>query len=165
MEPKRYPQALKDATPGALRAAVMEFAGELYRGRVEADRHVGRTIDGPKQAWRAVRDIANNEQEHLIGLYVDSQNRVTQRKVLSVGSLNATRTHPREILFPAVSHLALGFILAHNHPSGNLKPSEADINITKKVNDAANLLDIKLLDHLILSPEEQYYSFADEGDL
>ena len=60
---------------------------------------------------------------------------------------------------------ASSIILAHNHPSGNLKPSESDLAITKKVEEAARLFDIKLLDHLILSPEERYYSMADEGNL
>ena len=66
-------------------------------------------------------------KEHLVGLYLDAQNGLLHRETISIGSLNTTRTHPREILYPAIAHLALGFILAHNHPSGCLEPSPEDV--------------------------------------
>ena len=65
----------------------------------------------------------------------------------------------------ALKSLSVALILAHNHPSGNLKPSQADRNITRKIKSAAEVLDLKILDHLILNPDGQYYSFADEGIL
>ncbi len=84
---------------------------------------------------------------------------------LSIGGTNGCLLDLKIVFQYAIKANASSIILAHNHPSGNLKPSTADISITKKVSDAANLLDIKLLDHLILSPEDKYYSLSDEGDL
>ena len=69
----------------------------------------------------------------------------------AVGSLNTTRSHPREILYPAVQHLAAGFILAHNHPSGCLEPSPEDIEFTRAVARAGELMGIELYDHLIVT--------------
>ncbi len=73
------------------------------------------------------------------------------RRTISVGSLNTTRSHPREILYPAVQHLACGFILAHNHPSGCLEPSREDLEFTNAVKRAGELLGIELYDHLIIA--------------
>ena len=84
------------------------------------------------------------------------------RETISVGSLNTTRTHPREILYPAVAHLALGFILAHNHPSGCLEPSPEDIEFTRATRRAGSLMGIELYDHLIIG-EGGYISLRERG--
>ena len=84
---------------------------------------------------------------------------------LSTGGTNGCLLDLKIVFQYAIKANASSIILAHNHPSGNLKPSDADLIITRKVNDAARLLDIQLLDHLILSPEDNYYSLSDEGDL
>ena len=97
------------------------------------------------------RDLANAKKEHLIGLYLDSQNGLIHRETISVGSLNTTRSHPREILYPAIAHLALGFILVHNHPSGSLDPSDEDIAFTRGVHRAGETVGIELYDHLIIA--------------
>ena len=81
---------------------------------------------------------------------------------LSKGGITATIADIRIILSVALKTLATGLILAHNHPSGNLKPSEADVNLTNKIKEAAKLMDIQVLDHLILA-DGGYYSFSDEG--
>ncbi len=83
---------------------------------------------------------------------------------LSKGGITGTIADVRLILSVALKTLATGLILAHNHPSGNLKPSEADKKITNKIRQAAKLLDIELMDHIIIS-NEGYYSFMDEGVL
>jgi len=82
--------------------------------------------------------------------------------LLSKGGITGTIADVRLILSVALKTLASGLILAHNHPSGNLKPSEADKQITSKIRQAAKLLDIELLDHIIIS-SEGYYSFTDDG--
>ncbi|WP_306551061.1 JAB domain-containing protein [Daejeonella sp.] len=82
--------------------------------------------------------------------------------MLSKGGITGTIADVRLILSVALKTLASGLILAHNHPSGNLKPSEADKQITSKIRQAAKLLDIELLDHIIIS-SEGYYSFTDDG--
>ena len=81
---------------------------------------------------------------------------------LSQGGISGTVIDVRLILKKAVECLASGIILCHNHPSGNLNPSEADTKITKKIREAGTYLDVQLLDHLIIS-EKDYYSFADNG--
>jgi DNA repair protein RadC len=86
--------------------------------------------------------------------------------LVSIGGLTGTIADIRLILSVALKTAATGIMLAHNHPSGALSPSHADRAITSKINEAAKLMDIKLLDHIILSPEDgEYYSFADEGVL
>jgi DNA repair protein RadC len=84
---------------------------------------------------------------------------------LSKGGINSTIVDIRIILATALKSLSTGIILAHNHPSGKLVPSEADKKITKQLSEASNFMDIKLIDHLIIGPEEGYYSFVDEGML
>lgn len=81
---------------------------------------------------------------------------------LSTGGVSGTVADPRLIFAAAIKGVASGIILAHNHPSGNLQPSQADINLTRKIKEAGRLLEIQLLDHIILT-SEGYFSFADEG--
>ncbi|MEZ5014614.1 MAG: DNA repair protein RadC [Chitinophagales bacterium] len=95
-------------------------------------------------------------------LYLNKANRVLEREKISAGGLTGTVVDLRIILRNALQKLACGLVLVHNHPSGNLQPSDADISLTKKVRDAATLLDITVLDHIIIG-EKNYYSFADNG--
>ena len=84
-------------------------------------------------------------------MILDAQNRLLAKETITIGSLNTTRTHPREILYPAIQHLALGFVLVHNHPSGSLTPSVDDVEFTRSVRRAGELIGIELYDHLIVS--------------
>ena len=101
-------------------------------------------------------------QEQFVVLYLNRANRVIGSYQLSKGGITGTIADVRLILSVALKTLASGLILAHNHPSGNLKPSEADIQFTQKVKDAAKLMDIEVLDHMILS-SNGYFSFTDDG--
>jgi DNA repair protein RadC len=103
-------------------------------------------------------------QEQFVVLYLNRANRVIGSYQLSKGGITGTIADVRLILSVALKTLATGLILAHNHPSGNLKPSEADKQITSKIRQAAKLLDIELLDHIIIS-SEGYYSFMDDGKI
>lgn len=94
-------------------------------------------------------------------LYLNRANKVIGSYELSKGGITATIADIRIILSVALKTLATGLILAHNHPSGNLKPSEADVCLTNKIKEAAKLMDIQVLDHLILV-EGGYFSFSDE---
>lgn len=95
-------------------------------------------------------------------LFLNRSNRVISRMKLSQGGISGTVTDIRIIMKKAVEYLASGIIVCHNHPSGNLNPSEADSKITHKIKEAGNLMDIQLLDHLIISGTT-YFSFADNG--
>ena len=95
-------------------------------------------------------------------LFLNRSNRVINRMKLSQGGISGTVTDVRMVMKKAIEYLASGIIVCHNHPSGNLNPSESDSKITQKIKEAGNLLDIQLLDHLIIS-DKDYYSFADNG--
>lgn len=95
--------------------------------------------------------------------YINRGNRILGVFKASSGGLTGTVADPRLILAIALKIAATGIILSHNHPSGNLTPSRQDIELTGKIKEGGKILDIKLLDHLIISPDGEYYSFANEG--
>lgn len=95
-------------------------------------------------------------------LFLNQANRVNHFEVISEGGITGTVADPRIILKKALEENAVSLILCHNHPSGSLKPSRADEELTQKIREAARLLDIRVLDHIIVS-ESGYYSFADDG--
>lgn len=95
-------------------------------------------------------------------LLLNRSNRVIKSFMLSKGGTTGTVTDVKILLKIAIEYLAAGIILCHNHPSGNLNPSESDTNITKKIKESASLMDIQVLDHIIIS-EKAYFSFADDG--
>ena len=142
------------------RAALFELSRRVQKA---ASREAPR-ISTPKEVYREVRELGTAKKEHLLGLYLDSQNHLLARETLSIGSLNTTRTHPREILQPAITHLALGFILVHNHPSGTLVPSSDDLEFTRAISKAGELMGIPLYDHIIVS-REGFVSLKEKGML
>lgn len=125
-----------------------------------------------KKSIAASADIADYLQtafkdyrhEVFAVIFLNKANRIIHFEVISEGGITGTIADPRIILKRALEENAVGIILCHNHPSGSLKPSYADTRLTKKIKDAALLLDIEVLDHMIVS-EEGYYSFADDGML
>ena len=104
-----------------------------------------------------------NHEEFWV-LYLNNNNKIIEKKMISKGGLTSTLIDVRFIFKRALELLATGIILAHNHPSGQKKPSDADTQITKKIKLAGNTLEIKILDHLIIT-QKTYFSFADEGIL
>ena len=104
-----------------------------------------------------------NLQEQFCVMYLNRANKVIGCQILSKGGITGTVADPRLILATALLAACTSIILCHNHPSGNLKPSKNDEELTKKIKYAANFMDIQLLDHLIIASEDEYYSFADEG--
>ncbi|WP_447602879.1 JAB domain-containing protein [Nitrospira sp. Nam80] len=102
------------------------------------------------------------DREHFVICGLDAKHRIIGVNVVSTGSLTHTIVHPREIFKPLILMNAAACLCAHNHPSGDTAPSREDILLTKRVREAATLLGIPLLDHLILG-DERYYSFADQG--
>ena len=143
-------------------AARMCAVFELGRRAWGAEAEPRTRVASPRQAWERLRWIAGARKEHLVGLYLDAQSGLLATETLSIGSLNTTRTHPREVLFPALAHLALGFILAHNHPSGCLEPSPEDVDFTQAMRRAGELMGIELYDHLIVGPRG-YTSLRERG--
>lgn len=115
-----------------------------------------------EEVWKGLDNI--NHIESFIVLYMSRSNRVLGWQQVSLGGITGTVADPRIIFQAAILTNAAGIILSHNHPSGNTKPSEADIQLTQKMTQAGKVLDISVLDHLIMT-DEGYYSFADEGKL
>lgn len=104
-------------------------------------------------------------QERFVVGYLNRSNRLLGAFEASVGGMTGTVVDIRIILSVALKSAAVGLVLMHNHPSGNYNPSQADIELTKKIKEASKLFDINIVDHLIVSANPGYYSFAEEGNL
>lgn len=146
---------------GRVKAARLLASFELGR-RLLAPPADEPRVGSPAEAYALVRDLRRARKEHLVALYVDAQNRLIAKETVSIGSLNTTRTHPREVLQPAIVHSALAFILVHNHPSGSLDPSRDDVEFTRTIARAGELMGISLYDHLIVS-SRGYVSLRERG--
>jgi DNA repair protein RadC len=138
--------------------ATMELARRFAAGPLPKTRSVRRSEDAFKHLKSLFAGLAHEE---FWVLYLNNANHIQHRFQLSKGGLTGTLVDVRIILKKALEIGAVGLILAHNHPSGNLSPSKADLQITRKTKKASAMMDIRLLDHLIVHGEE-YYSFADE---
>ena len=108
--------------------------------------------------------LANKDQEYFCCLYLDIQKKVIKNKILFKGSLTYSMVHPREIFKEAYLIGASSIICIHNHPSGSVYPSKNDINLTKQLIEAGNLLGVQILDHIIIS-HNNYYSFLENGNI
>lgn len=106
--------------------------------------------------------IGNESQEHLLVICLDTKNQTNSYETVSIGSLNQSIAHPRDILQRALLSNAARIVVAHNHPSSNPTPSENDNDFTSRMNKACTLLGIDLLDHIIVTDTDKYYSFREE---
>lgn len=107
--------------------------------------------------------LSDHEREHFCVIFLDNQNRIIEAENIFSGTLNHVGIHPRIIARKALLRNAAAVLLAHNHPSGVVTPSQADKTITGHIVKSLSLLDIKTLDHIIVSPGDSYYSFAEHG--
>ena len=123
------------------------------------------TVRSSKDAYNYIRGhLERLDREEFCILTLSRSNRITGAECVSRGGTAATVVDVKLLMKMAVDRLASGIIAVHNHPSGNLHPSAEDDRITKKIKEAAQILDMRLLDHLIISPDS-YYSYADSGTL
>jgi DNA repair protein RadC len=116
------------------------------------------------QGWLDQLDDIERGKEHFFVLLLDARNRVKRVEVVSIGTLNASLVHPREVFVRAIREKASSILIAHNHPSGTCEPSEADLVTTRRLRDAGKLIGIELTDHVILAGSD-HYSFLREGTL
>lgn len=107
-------------------------------------------------------ELSSLKKEHFIGIYLDSRKNIVKEEIISIGSLDSSVVHPREIFRPAIEESAAALILVHNHPSGDPEPSEEDIEVTKQLSAAGELLGIELLDHVIIG-QKTYFSFREKN--
>jgi DNA repair protein RadC len=124
--------------------AALEFGKRMSSGQLPE-------ILSAADVWKLCADIHNSKKEHFVVFYLDARNRLIERQIVSVGILNASLVHPREVFEPAVALRAAGIIAVHNHPSGSLDPSEHDSAITKRLAESGKIMGIGLLDHIIVS--------------
>ena len=142
-------------------AAALEL-GKRKNSSISINKTVIRSsLDITTYLRNAFQDLA---YEIFAVVLLNRANVIIHFEIISRGGITGTVADPRIILKLAIDHKATSFIICHNHPSGNLQPSKADENITKSIAEISNLLDIKMLDHIIVS-NEGYYSFADNGKL
>jgi DNA repair protein RadC len=148
---------------GPARAVTIAAALELGRRRKLAEMPEVPQIKCSKDVADIFQPLLSDlSHEEFWILYLNRSNKVIDRNKLSQGGISGTVTDVRIVMKRAIECLASGIIVCHNHPSGNLNPSESDSRITQKIKEAGNLMDIQLLDHLIIS-DKDYYSFADNG--
>jgi len=127
--------------------------------RLQADKR--REILSAEDIWNLCVDIRDSKKEHFIAFYIDTQNCLIERQIISIGTLNASLVHPREVFEPAVRLSASSVILAHNHPSGNCEPSQDDIEITKRLTESGKILGMEIADHVIVV-KDKFWSFKEE---
>jgi len=105
----------------------------------------------PREVWQELREIRESKKEHFVIFYLDIKNQVIKKEIISIGNLNASIVHPREVFEKAVISATAQIIIAHNHPSGDCRPSELDVKTTQRLIKAGEILDIEIIDHVIVS--------------
>lgn len=146
----------------AAKAKTLAAAYELSRRALGNGPDVFPSISRPVDALPLVADIKDKQKEHFLALFLNARNQVIHREIVSVGSLNASMVHPREVFQPAVGSSAAAAILVHNHPSGDVTPSQADIELTRRLVQAGEIMGIEILDHLIIA-RERFLSLKEAG--
>lgn len=121
-------------------------------------------LSSKKLAKKMQQELGDKKQEHLVALYLNTQNQIIHQQTIFIGSATRSIAEPREILHYAIKHMATSLILVHNHPSGAVTPSRNDDHVTKLVKEACDLMGIVLLDHLIVS-HSSYFSYREKTDL
>ena len=139
---------------GLAKASKLIAAFELSK-RVSSGRICEKVIRNPADiASHYISKLKDLKKEHFIAVFLDSKNKIIKDSVISVGTLNSSLVHPREVFKEAIKCSANSIILVHNHPSGNVEPSEEDRIVTEKLKEAGELVGIRLLDHLIVGGEK-----------
>lgn len=147
------------AATAARLAAALELGRRLQRERRERQP----TLSSPRAVWRHLAlELRDRERERFLALCLNTRNELVREFVVSIGSLNASIVHPREVFKPALACSAAGIVIAHNHPSGDPAPSREDREVTRAISQAGRILDVPLHDHVIIGADS-YFSFKDSG--
>ena len=146
---------------GEAKAAQILAALELSRRFLIREKAVIRSAE---DVWKELKEYHGRKQEYFLALTLDGASHLIEKRVISVGTLNQSLVHPREVFADAIADRAAGIVIAHNHPSGQCFPSAQDRRVTQRLAEAGRLLGIELLDHVILT-RDGWYSFSEEGEL
>lgn len=148
---------------GEVKAITIASSLEIGRRRAAQEIPEKPQISGSLDAYNVLKlHLSDLRTEEFWAVFLNQSNKVIHIAQLTQGGISQSIVDVRVLFKTALEHFSTGIIVAHNHPSGNKKPSTEDINITKKIKDAGNLMNIQLLDHLIIT-QNSYLSFADEG--
>lgn len=140
-------------------------ASQILAGFELARRHIVKDtikIMDAKDILPHINDIADKQQEYFVCISLNGANEIIEKRIVTVGLLDKSQVHPREVFADVITDRAASVIFAHNHPSGELKPSNSDLKIHEQLTEAAKILGIKVLDHIIVS-KKGYYSFQEAG--
>ena len=140
-------------------------ASQILAGFELARRHIVKEsvkITETKDVLPLISDISNKQQEYFVCISLNGANELIEKRIVTVGLLDKSQVHPREVFADVITDRAAAVIFVHNHPSGELKPSNSDLEIHEQLTEAAKILGIKVLDHIIVSKRE-YYSFQESG--
>ena len=130
---------------------------EFSRRRIKPN---GLKIKSPSDAVPLLHHLISRKQECFVAISLNGANEVIETRIITIGLINFCQVHPREVLADIITDRACSFIVAHNHPSGNLEPSDSDKTLTKRLAAASQILGIELLDHIIIS-SKGHYSFRE----
>jgi len=119
-------------------------------------------ITSAQDVYDELKSFTNKSQEHFLTITLDGASHIINTRTVFIGTLNQSLVHPREVFADAIADRAAGIIIAHNHPSGTLEASRADMEVTRRLKEVSKLVGIELLDHVILA-KDGFYSFSDEG--
>ncbi|BBG66663.1 DNA repair protein RadC [Hydrogenimonas sp.] len=117
-----------------------------------------------EDVWRELRSYADKKQEYFLSITLDGAGHIIEKRVVTVGTLNQSLVHPRELFADAITDRAAGIVIAHNHPSGQCFPSSEDRRVTRRIKEVSSIIGIELIDHVIIT-KESWFSFAEEGEL
>ncbi len=143
------------------KATTLLAAFELSKRALEVNDTNLPVISDAKDAVAQLSDMRDLKKEHFIVLYLNAKNQLVHKETISMGTLNANLVHPREVFEPALKYSAAQIIAAHNHPSGDPKPSEDDLEVTKRLTEAGKMMGIDVMDHVIIS-KNSHFSFKEE---
>ncbi len=124
---------------------------EIGRRLFERREHSLATIRTPRDVYEFLSDMRDLPKEHLRGIYLNAHHRVIHDETLSIGTIDSNLIHPREVFKPGIEYGAAAVVIAHNHPSGGVEPSPADIEITRQLVEVGKIVGIPLIDHVIIS--------------
>ncbi|EKD64059.1 MAG: DNA repair protein RadC [uncultured bacterium] len=156
-----YQDLLKISGIDSAKAVTLLAAFELSKRVLEVNDTSSPTISNAKDAVAQLTDLRDLKKEHFVVLYLNARNQLVRKETVSIGTLNANLVHPREVFEPAIKHSAANIIVAHNHPSGDSKPSEDDLEITKRLAEAGKIMGIEIADHIIVA-KNSHLSFREE---
>ena len=136
---------------GTGKACLLLSAFELTKRALAVEDNCLPTINSAREAVAQLQELRTVKREHLVALYLDARNQLIHKENISIGTLNSSLVHPREVFKSAVDCLAASIILAHNHPSGDTEPSDNDIATTNRLKEAGKIMGIEILDHIIIT--------------